>query len=176
MDAEPVNMMMTAQSDEEIIEKKKKRIYLYMCSGHSLIAYLIRFITYSFWHHVAIGIEDEIFEADWDGVVKYKSFDIWQRKRINDHINIIQLDITEEQYIALLKSLDKKLGSPYDYWALLGYLFRTKRLNQPNKYFCSELINTCFREIDFNIIPKRLDWRVTPAQLAIAAYAYSGEN
>lgn len=104
-----------------------------------------------------------IWEAWWDGV-RYCEYDF---DRVADAFYI---DVPDSKVRLLVAWLDQQVGKPYDYFGLLGFLWRSNKYQNPNKWFCSELVATAFKVshcklYNWNIIKPH---QITPALMLAA--------
>jgi len=125
---------------------KLKRGDIFIWSGTSWPAYFIKKITNSQWSHCGwVLSEDEIIDADWDGVHRRPS------AKYTDHperLRVFRLNIPEEQIEKCLEFALSKEGTFYDYkllssmfWAYMRGKKCCRDAREWNKgYICSELL------------------------------------
>jgi hypothetical protein len=146
-------------------------ITFYFCHGTSIIAKIIRFFTRSYWNHVAVEVGGRVYEADWDGVVTL-SKDAWFMGRDKDKVKCVSITMPPWFVTQFQRAIQERVGKGYDYAALLGYILNTKKLNNSDKDFCSELIAQCFRKAGHELVPHWMEWRVRPTDILIAVYQF----
>lgn len=77
------------------------------------------------------------------------------------------IDVLEDTATKMYNWLDSQVGKSYDFLGLLGFLWRTNKYQNSDKWFCSELIAAAFKEggvriFNWNILQPH---QVTPATL-----------
>jgi hypothetical protein len=94
------------------------------------------------------------------------------RKRIlqeSDWANIecyLVRGMTVKRWHHVIADAESELGCPYDWWSLFCWLFRSSRkLPHLTKYFCSELVHEKLRLHGVELVARKYDWEVTPADL-----------
>ncbi|MDR2208848.1 MAG: hypothetical protein LBE22_07760 [Azoarcus sp.] len=153
-------------------------ITFYFCHGQKLHHKLIRFFTRSYWNHVAVtwvsngNPDDSIYEADFNGVIATEAL-AWFKNRHGERIESLTIYVSDTVATKFREAILAKLYSPYDFVALVGYLFNTRKLNTEKKYFCSELLAECLKEAGLDIIPSNKEWRVTPGEFYLAMRGFN---
>lgn len=71
--------------------------------------------------HAHIGVQD--LPLNWATEI------IWERQ--------YELEMTDEQYELAMGFLESKIGTPYDYAAILGILFHDQKIDDPRRLMCS---------------------------------------
>lgn len=113
------------------------KIRVYFTASNTIGGAAIRFLTFSRWNHVAIEIDDYVYEALLSGgVQKTKAYDYninWKRT------TLVDIDIPGLNKEAAKNFLESQLGKPYDWKALFALPFRTDWQDN-DSWFCSELV------------------------------------
>ncbi|MDX1532664.1 MAG: hypothetical protein R3230_00500 [Nitrosopumilaceae archaeon] len=133
-------------------------MHIHFCKSNGIAGLIIRFFTFSKWNHVAIQIGDNVYEATPLGVKRIPNYGFMQGWSRVTTINLEGLDES-----AAKKFLDKQLGKPYDWLALVALPFR-KSWQSSKRWFCSELVSQALIHAgvrEFKIDP----WRITPRDL-----------
>jgi hypothetical protein len=121
---------------------------------------LICWFTFSEYSHSSFihnGIE---YEADIHGVVVHP-FKL-QKGRIVDLYDV-RLTKTESEFICM--EFEKEKGAPYDFRGLFGFLLR-REVEDPNKWFCSEIIANKFALLGKPLLLRLPSWQTFPSHLS----------
>lgn len=141
-----------------------KKMDSYKTALASLPGYLISKFQWGCpYIHIAIVdyIDDEgiplVWEALENGVVYHKLED--------RPFDLFYLEAKQVEIYAVKKWLIDQIGKPYDYFGLIGFLWRREYQND-NKWFCSELAAEALKQggvasFNFNILKS---WQVTPRE------------
>lgn len=110
--------------------------------GKSWISKFIKFWTLGQYSHVAIRINDVVYDAWYKkGVVVSKNPLTYHKK--NTPIDIVDIDIPSEKGKLFHIFLENQITKKYDFKAIFNFL-RNKNRHDENKWFCSELANMIF--------------------------------
>ena len=135
--------------------------------SHLPLSYMIRFLTWSQWSHVAIQLDDgRVVEAIWSGV-RVATFDECT-KRMSKH-TIVELEKSHDE--TTKKAVDwllEQVGKDYDKSALFGFIAKRNWQN-PLKWFCSELAAMFLKMLGYRIANSKQISRVTPQMLYMIA-------
>lgn len=133
---------------------------------------LIRGWTWSNWSHTALLFDEpsvvttpEIYEAvAFKGVVQTTLDKFLARYR---YVASVDVELTEEQYRLLKDKAASQLGKGYDWFAILGVVFK-RDWHRADRWICSEYVPWAFEEVGAPIIrtDKNLN-RVVPEHLWI---------
>lgn len=136
---------------------------LYFYRGKGFWAALIRWFTRSKYAHVAIAFEDEVvYEAvPGKGVIKGP---------LRSIEGVTPFIFKTGNYIdtyAVRAFCENQLGTKYDYWGVICFIFGIKPRRSENRYFCSEFgADACAvggqnlqeRVESFKLSPDNLSW------------------
>lgn len=133
---------------------------IHFATTKGLSTLLIRALTMSKWSHVALQMNNQVYEVTFErGVSKTTIFEFRKRYPESD---VVSVPIADTRGIR--KWLDTQLGKGYDYSGLIGFFDQKRDWENPNKWFCSELIaEVLIRE--GVIHPKVRSNRITPNDL-----------
>lgn len=123
---------------------------------------LIKWWTNSQYYHVGMYIDGVWIAANTEGVRMYNDIDIIAEY---DEYETV-LDLTDKQYTDLIEWCVSKNNSDYDYLGILLSTIVPARIDNPNKWFCSELVTKILQLMlvkeTYNLTPNM----VTPGRLA----------
>lgn len=109
---------------------------LYLTASRTVGSFLIRAFTWSKWSHVFIQDGDNAIEAHWMHGVR--SVPLEEALRPAKRMAKVQVAVKDEQ--AVLEAIRAQIGKPYDYLAIVGFLFRNRKWNEDDAWECAELI------------------------------------
>jgi uncharacterized protein YycO len=133
-------------------------------SGTSIIAYAIRFLTWSKYHHVGLILPDGYYwEAGTsEGVCSYL------KQSIPYSYNIYEIQVDDNQYEKIKSFLVAQKGKPYDWSGFLRFLFPQKLdCKYREAWFCSEFVFCSFSAAGISLINDKI-YRVSPKKLSIS--------
>lgn len=133
---------------------------IHFATTKGLSTFLIRTLTKSKWSHVALQLNNQVYEVTFErGVSRTTIFEFRKRYPESDIVCVPILNA-----VRIKKWLDSQLGKDYDYSGLVGFFDQKRDWENPDKWFCSELIaEALIRE---GIIhPKVRSNRITPNDL-----------
>lgn len=136
----------------------------HFCRSNCIGGRLIRLVTFSHWNHVAIELDGYVYEAlGSKGVIK-TSCDRWGGWAA---VHTVSIDAHSELDMRLF--LERQVGKPYDWIALLALPFR-KDWQREDKWFCSELFAAALVQGGYTALAHTLpNHRVTPKDALIVA-------
>lgn len=142
------------------------------CHSKKLFARLIEQHTYGSFSHVAVKFKDLIVEASFLHGVRETT--ISQLCNANTFVvwKSIEINKCDKEINEVLRS---QIGRPYDYFALLGAMFRENDWQDTSSWYCSELGAYCADKLGFNLFfaDERI---VTPQMLYVALTPYIIKN
>lgn len=129
------------------------------CKDNSLLSWLIRLLTWSSWSHVAVQHGEMAIQAVWPKV------ELVSAEEIIDRYTVVEMRIFPAvNRQGAWSFLQDQVGKPYDWMALLGFLFR-KDWARPTKWFCSELVAAAAVAANSPLYRPEVTWRITPGML-----------
>lgn len=143
-------------------------IVLRFSSTNSIGAKLIKFGTWSWCSHVDIELPNgKCIGALPHGGVQIRSNDYDKDEADRIERYCIETSLVDEQKI--YDFAKSQIGKPYDFSAILGFVVR-ENWESPNKWFCSEFVESTLRQVDCGLIRTTYDaWRITPKDLLISS-------
>lgn len=134
---------------------------LIFTNSNKIGSFLIRWVTWSKYSHVALLINDnEIAHADFSGVHVEPIQDLQNRSK-EWMIVEYEYDHAEEAIKACLE----QLGKPYDYTGIIGILLRNVDLQDDSKWWCSEYIAGGCKKVGEPLFQEEYMSRITPQHL-----------
>ena len=107
--------------------------------GTTLMSRMIRWRTWSDYSHVSWITEGgSVLEAWRNGVNEWPT--VHHNHKPGTKVTLLGLDYSHERIERIESFLRDQLGKRYDRWGVFGFLARSDRLQNPNDWFCSELI------------------------------------
>jgi len=82
-------------------------------------------------------------------------------------IDIYEIPCTEKQQDCFYQGIKGELGKGYDLRGFLSFI-RGRDYNNPNKWFCSELIYYCLNNAKIDLLQNVEPWQVWPKMLHIS--------
>lgn len=129
------------------------------CTSNLIGAKLIRAATWSDWSHVALIHGDEVIEATWPRVRSSSLTDVIAR-----HSKHTIVDVPSDMSEEIISAARSQIGKPYDLSALFGLVVRRDWQN-PDKWFCSELVAWAFQQGGHPLFRPDSLYRITPQHL-----------
>lgn len=127
--------------------------------GSGPVAGLIRWRTWGRWAHVGIvqptiGQPHYVVDSRYDGGVK--------RRQIGTPGGLLWIpDAPADQVHAIAASY---IGAKYDYSGIGAFLLRSTRLNDKDRFFCSEFVHKVFQDVGYPLLRADAE-RVSPEHL-----------
>lgn len=129
------------------------------CRGTRLSSRLIQILTWSRWSHVALIDDDEVVEALWPRVGVTALSDLLSR-----YSEVIIAEWPGIDGGPILEAARSQEGKPFDWKALFGFLFH-RDWQDPNAWFCSELVAWSFTQAGVPLYRREAMDRITPQDL-----------
>lgn len=126
-------------------------------------ASLIRMVTWSKWSHVTLVDGDVVIEAVWPRVRVVPLSDVLSR-----HSRHAFVDVECRDGKAIIDAARSQVGKPYDLTALFGLLMH-RDWQEPDRWFCSELVAWAFDKAGSPLFRRDAMHRVTPQHLWMIA-------
>lgn len=133
------------------------------CTSHLPGAVLIRAVTWSDWSHVALIDGDMAIEAVWPQVRVTQLADVLAK-----HSRYVVVELPDADDAAILDAARSQVGKPYDLTALFGLLMH-RDWQEPDRWFCSELVAWAFEKSGSPLFRRDAMHRVTPQHLWMIA-------
>lgn len=123
----------------------------------------IRLFTWSKYHHVGIMLNDStVLESNFHDGVRLTNLEDFKKRYKKTEVRVLP----GKPEVAM-----KHIGKKYDLKAIVPFVFKflfgDRKWNDPNKWFCSELVATAATYFD-----NELAYRVTPQDLVVASIPY----
>ncbi|WP_456459700.1 YiiX/YebB-like N1pC/P60 family cysteine hydrolase [Desulfurobacterium sp.] len=142
------------------------KAYVLASKGISLTSRLIRWWQWSFpYTHIAycLSLSDLndpiVVEAWWNGVRQGKFSDVHTP---GTEFAVYSIQVTEEQKEKIEEFLQRQLGKPYDWLGILGFPLRNWKLESKDRWFCSELVFTAFKQAGVELLKNTHPSEVSP--------------
>lgn len=120
----------------------------------------IRAATWSRWSHVAMVDGDSVIEAVAGKGVRRASL----RGAIDRAADFAFVDLPATDPASVIAAAAGEINKPYDYTALIGLALR-RDWQEPDAWFCSELVAWSFQEAGQPLLRAEVVRRVTPQHL-----------
>lgn len=133
------------------------------CTSRLPGAVIIRAVTWSEWSHVALVDGDEVIEATWPAVCVTPLAEV-----IAKHSAHIIVDLPCRSSAEIIQAARSQVGKGYDLTALFGLLAR-RDWQEPDKWFCSELVAWAFSQGGSPLFRPEAMHRITPQHLWMLA-------
>ena len=128
------------------------------------ISRVMAWFSFARWTHVALVCEDGfVLEASGYGRphgVRLVPFGEWVHK----HLDCVSAFLPHPHPEKVEELCRSQLGKPYDWAWLFGWVLRNRRLQNHDKWVCSELIAWACNEAGMPLFSGET-WRVTPQML-----------
>lgn len=112
---------------------------LLIASGNSISSILIKMFTFSKWSHTAVMFDHlTVIDVTYRTGVRRITYEEFK----SEYSDIYEVDVFLPNEAAALSFALNQLGKKYDYTAILGILFRNRRWESDENWFCSELSET----------------------------------
>lgn len=129
-------------------------------------SWLIRALTWSRWSHVSIVDGDSIIQAHaLHGVIRTPLAEAIETAK---RVELVRLPARDPA--AVISAAASQIGKPYDWTALAAWLLR-RDWQEPDSWFCSELVAWAFDKGRSALFRPDILQRVTPEHLAMLAPA-----
>jgi len=143
--------------------------YILASKGKSLDSRAIRFRQWGFpYTHIAyiVSLKDRndpiVIEA-WRKGVRYGKFS--EVHTPGTEFAVYSIEVTKEQRDEIRYFLQRQIGKPYDWLGILGFVFFNPNLESKNRWFCSELVFTAFKQAGVELLKNTHPSEVSPCLL-----------
>lgn len=142
-----------------------ERADIVFCSGTSLLSKIIKWHTHGVFSHcmVATGNGTEVISADAEGVVLR---DMRADEKENAEV-LYCPSLTREQADLVIHCADSMVGKDYDFSGLISFASDVDQ-NNPDHFFCSELVMACYRFAGVELLKRIQAAFVSPAALWVS--------
>lgn len=145
----------------ELSNRKLPVIALY--EGTSILSLIIRFRCWSRYSHAAWLCSDgSVIEAWQRGGVRHVA-SVSSQHTPGTVVRIY--DVPGVDRVAVESFLTSQIGKPYDFFAILGFVFRRPFPHLRPKWFCSELVSTACDKGGVRLLNKPA-WKTSPGDIA----------
>lgn len=117
---------------------EKDKLYISFHRPKSVVGHLISLWTLGNYSHCEFIYNNEVYLANPGGVIK-------QAYKYKKNFDIYELDKTIEAN-DILEFFEEVEGAGYDYQGILGQFFYASKVQNDDRYFCSEF---CLNAIDY---------------------------
>lgn len=117
---------------------EKDKLYISFHRPKSVVGHLISLWTLGNYSHCEFIYNNEVYLANPGGVIK-------QAYKYKKNFDIYELDKTIEAN-DILEFFEEVEGAGYDYQGILGQFFYASKVQNDERYFCSEF---CLNAIDY---------------------------
>ena len=142
------------------------KAFVLASKGISLTSRLIRWWQWGFpYTHIAycLDLSDPnnpvVVEAWWNGVRQGKFSEV---HTIGTVFAVYSIQVTEEQKESIEEFLQRQLGKSYDWFGILGFPLRNLKLESKDRWFCSELVFTAFKQAGVELLKNTHPSEVSP--------------
>ena len=134
---------------------------LQFVTSETLSDRIIRFMTKSPFSHVDIVLDNGLLGARLNGGVKIRNFDYMKFSKVVKY----KVDIPDDASKVAIQAAISQIGKPYDWRAVFSWLFFMREWDDPNKWFCSELIAWAIHQAHYSITNWSHSKMVSPQDL-----------
>lgn len=140
-----------------------KKIKFHFHGSKSLVSRIIQWRTNSAFSHVSVEVGGYYYQAYFQSEF-YRTID-----PDDDITETVDLEVDDDTYATIEKMLRSRLGIPYDYSSVIGWLLNRHRQSN-KKWYCSEMA----LEVLSKIIGKTLHFQklVTPNEVRVAVHYF----
>ena len=141
------------------------KAYVLASKGISLTSRLIRWWQWGFpYTHIAYCLDlsdpnDPYVIEAWDFV---RSGFFSEVHTPGTEFAVYSVQVTEEQKEKIEEFLQRQLGKPYDWLGILGFPLRSLKLERKDRWFCSELVFTAFKQAGVELLKNTHPSEVSP--------------
>jgi len=158
------------------------KAYVLASKGISLTSRLIRWWQWGFpYTHIAycLDLSDPndpiVVEAWWNGVRHGKFSEVHTP---GTEFAVYSVQVTGKQKEKIEEFLQRQLGKPYDWLGILGFPLRSLKLERKDRWFCSELVFTAFKQAGVALLKNTHPSEVSPRlflKSPLLQFEYSAE-
>ena len=136
--------------------------------GNSFVDKCILFFSRGGYSHCSIILDDDSRIEAKPFTRVHKCNSIVDGINSKCHIDVFNVETTEEQYIIIKDFLTKQIGKKYDYLSILGFVLYTSENGRKayRHWICSELVFVAFKQAGINLLDRVDAWKVSPTILS----------
>jgi hypothetical protein len=163
------------------------KIYFLASKGISFTSKIIRWWQFGFpYTHIAIPININnksnpiVIEMWWNGIRKGRFFDVHTK---GTNFAVYSVNVDKNTYLRFHKELDYAFNKnyKYDWLGILGFPFRSTKLQSKRRFFCSELAFYVAKEAGIELLINTEPAEVSPrlflkSPLLNFEYYYNGKE
>ena len=140
------------------------KVKIHFAKSNTIGGWAIRFFTWSEWNHVAIEIDDIVYDATLDGGVTSNTISHFKNRWGRTEVFEIDLPDVDQTRDFLLQ----QIGKSYDISAIFGFMFR-RDWDSQDRWFCSELVFIALSKggVNFSQWLLKKSNRITPRDLKL---------
>ena len=152
------------------------RVFIGGYKGKSFVSKCIKWATWKLLSHISLIKINGATIQSWHkgGTLLHK--DPWELHTEGTPIDIYALSYPEEFHGIIWEKALKKVGSKYDFRALLGFIpfFRKLWKDNPDKWFCShQVADDCLVDDEYRLFNTQLPtYKIDPGLLVASPYLY----
>ncbi|WP_457679451.1 hypothetical protein [Thermovibrio sp.] len=142
------------------------KAYVLASKGISLTSRLIRWWQWGFpYTHIAYCLDlvnpndPVVIEAWWNGARKGWFSEVHTP---GTDFAVYSVEVTDKQKALIEEFLHDQLSVPYDWLGILGFPLRNWKLQRKDKWFCSELVFTAFKQAGIELLKNTHPAEVSP--------------
>lgn len=110
-----------------------------VASSNSIGSILIKLFTFSSWSHTAVMFDEHTVI---DSIFKCGVRRITLSEFKHEYPKVYEIDVDIPDEYASKDFALRQLGKKYDFTAILGIIFRNRKWEEDDKWFCAELTET----------------------------------
>lgn len=134
--------------------------------GKSLISKAIRWQTRGVYSHAAIILPDTTIVEAWHNPAKVRLITTLSDGHTpGTTVDIFDVATSEQQRDDISVFARMQMGKPYDFAAIARFMSRRNKDN-PDKWFCSELVFSAFRYAGIDLLERTEPFQVSPVLLS----------
>lgn len=142
------------------------KAFILASKGISLTSRAIRFRQWGFpYTHIAYCLDlanpnDPIVIEAWCSGVRKGKFS--GAHTPGTEFSVFSVSVSKEQKEKIEKFLFSQLGKPYDFLGILGFILFNPNIESKNRWFCSELVFTAFKQARAELLKNTHPSEVSP--------------
>lgn len=132
----------------------------------------IRHFTWSPYSHVDLVLPNGLLlgARATRGVALYSPHEVE-----NSRVAAYSVATNPRQQEAILRAARTQIGKPYDWGGVLGLALRSRRWQDDDSWFCSELVTWAFEQAGVPLLRTADAWRITPRDLLLSPHLIASD-